>query len=1434
MRFARSHLIPLCFLLLLIRAGLDKIYTSSALSAVFMVIAGVAITLFFLKSLKEKRDLLLAGLWCLITALAVASLIQSFWLRSVPDRRFQAKADQVTGQVKKRIQNQLSSLQDLMHNVQLQIQQVEIMNPQNIFVQLQDQLRDSGNEWALYAEDGVMLAWNGQFPEIETPVPSGSEEITVYTARHQHFLRLKTTFILKQISFIVVVQKSIAADYGIHNRYLKNFNLLKDGLSLSPDLSYNSDVTPRPGAVVKIIKVTPDFWISALFWENQFQGFLGKQSFQIHWWFEFITVLFFLTGLLIVLFDFLGKCSVETSVQKLYPEWCLLLLSSAMVPASISRFSAFGIPALNTPGADTFFWNWIGSPGGLLITSFVALTSAISLALMVSRVSSQVFSNIARFKSIFLFLMLTLSALFLGSYFQFLSSFIHAPADPIDHSLISVSFSKISQILGILWLDLSFLISLAVLVGIGMQPLKRSRKVFLLTVTLQIAVAVVLYTLFRETINVPIFAPLLLFFGSGILLYFMPDLSPRFRRLNLFSKFLVVLMTITISSFVNHFARFHFADKVQKEHIQRVATQVQDQDKFMQDLLESSKRQIDEAIARQSMDPKISDLAFRLWRQTDLARYGLKSAIEIYDEQGRRLLSFSLNVPSLRVSILDAVLEGRWGGERRLLRMGNERKPVYFLVRDIPEVGYVVMQAVQDYESLPFLAPSNPFQELFRAGSDPGNPVTPELNIYDSRWQPLFVSRPELSLSTLEGQDLLRESREGWVRQSWGDRAYDLFYFKTGSEGNAALIVPATTMRHHVVHLMDLFLINLMWIAVISLLLVTFFRRDLLLYFPDQSTSGLNFFQKMLVAFVVFSMVPILSFSALMRNYTWETQREEVISRAVNSFSVASQMVVDYLLLRAGEEEVSGSEFFFSLTEWISQFVKQDVSVFYRDEILASSNIGLYAAGLLQEKMAGRTHVDLFLKGQKYSINEAEIGQFRFLTVSGRIHNGRRYLDQVITIPFLIDERKVEGEITELREYMILVGVGLVVLSAFLGYFLAGRFSKPVRVLIKGTSEMSRGNLQYRIREIYQDEFHQLVSSFNAMAASLDEQQATLERRRAYIENIINNITTAVVSLDHTSSIATYNPAAVQLFRLPPAFRGSVEQLVPEGAGWAAVSDTLRAILSDRSRFQLQEVALRRANLELHLRMVYVPLFTDGNWNGAILLVEDITDIIRSNRLSAWAEMARRVAHEVKNPLTPIQLSMEHLLKVYSDHSTNFGQALKECSDVILKQVKTLRRLVSDFSQYGRPAVLNKSETDVAALIDEITSHYRFPKGIEVDLAIESELPGIQIDAEKIRSAVMNVIENGLQAMNGVGTITVRVRKGNGTNVEIQIQDTGHGIPSDILPRLFEPYFSTKNGGTGLGLAIARKNIEDHGGSVQVESIEGHGTTVTISLPAGG
>jgi two-component system nitrogen regulation sensor histidine kinase NtrY len=389
-------------------------------------------------------------------------------------------------------------------------------------------------------------------------------------------------------------------------------------------------------------------------------------------------------------------------------------------------------------------------------------------------------------------------------------------------------------------------------------------------------------------------------------------------------------------------------------------------------------------------------------------------------------------------------------------------------------------------------------------------------------------------------------------------------------------------------------------------------------------------------------------------------------------------------------------------------------------------------------------------------------------------------------------------------------------------------------VLIHGTGEMARGHLEYRIREEYQDEFRQLIESFNSMAGSLNEQHQALERRREYIENILKNITTAVISIDRNMLVTTVNPAAEKMFQIDPLYSRLLENLIPEGGSWAPVHNAVSEILSQRERYQARELTVSKDNEELTLRLVYVPLFEEKEWNGAVLLVEDVSDIIRSNRLSAWAEMARQVAHEVKNPLTPIQLAMEHLVKVYEDRSENFSEVLKSCADSILRQVKTLRSLVSDFSQYGRPTVLNKKVVDLPEFLEELLEHYQqhLPAGIRMEVNLDSQLPSVDLDPEKIRSAFMNIIENGLQAMNGEGKICLKAENGSNGFVKIRISDTGKGVPADVLPRMFEPYFSTKVGGTGLGLAIARKNIEDHGGKIEIESKLNQGTTVTVMLPS--
>ena len=229
----------------------------------------------------------------------------------------------------------------------------------------------------------------------------------------------------------------------------------------------------------------------------------------------------------------------------------------------------------------------------------------------------------------------------------------------------------------------------------------------------------------------------------------------------------------------------------------------------------------------------------------------------------------------------------------------------------------------------------------------------------------------------------------------------------------------------------------------------------------------------------------------------------------------------------------------------------------------------------------------------------------------------------------------------------------------------------------------------------------------------------------------------------------------------------------------------------------------------------------------------------RTKKLEAWAEMARQVAHEVKNPLTPIQLSTEHLLRVYEDPNVDFREVLKGCSETIFQQVQTLREISREFSSFASPFPLEPEPTDVGRLVRETLEPYRQapPPGVAFDVDIADSLPRVSLDRRLIRRTLLNLVENSLNAIdapNGRGRVSVRVgpdSSSNGNSVELEISDTGMGIDPAVRARIFEPYFSTRASGTGLGLAIVRKAVEEHGGSISVESELGKGTTVRVRLP---
>jgi nitrogen fixation/metabolism regulation signal transduction histidine kinase len=227
------------------------------------------------------------------------------------------------------------------------------------------------------------------------------------------------------------------------------------------------------------------------------------------------------------------------------------------------------------------------------------------------------------------------------------------------------------------------------------------------------------------------------------------------------------------------------------------------------------------------------------------------------------------------------------------------------------------------------------------------------------------------------------------------------------------------------------------------------------------------------------------------------------------------------------------------------------------------------------------------------------------------------------------------------------------------------------------------------------------------------------------------------------------------------------------------------------------------------------------------------TQLERTHRLEAWAEMARQVAHEIKNPLTPIQLSAEHLRRVHADRGEPLGPVLEGCVTSILSQVRLLRQISSEFSNFASSPVARPAAVDLVELVAEVVDPYRtgLAGRIEIHNQVKPPLPRVFIDRTLIGRALSNIVENALHAMPRRGSIRLAVAE-DGDTVVLRVQDTGVGMDEEALTRVFEPYFSTKATGTGLGLPIARRNVELSGGAIEVESARGHGTTVILRLPA--
>jgi two-component system nitrogen regulation sensor histidine kinase NtrY len=420
--------------------------------------------------------------------------------------------------------------------------------------------------------------------------------------------------------------------------------------------------------------------------------------------------------------------------------------------------------------------------------------------------------------------------------------------------------------------------------------------------------------------------------------------------------------------------------------------------------------------------------------------------------------------------------------------------------------------------------------------------------------------------------------------------------------------------------------------------------------------------------------------------------------------------------------------------------------------------------------------------------------------------------------------------------------------ATWMGSYLARRITQPVQRLAAAAREIGAGRLDQRIEPQSDDEFGGLTEAFNAMARELAVSRRRVERstielqrkhleveaRRRYIETVLERIATGVVSVDPAGAITMMNTAAGRLLSLD----GSVVGRPMDDVFGRPDLQPLAAIFEGAGRPgrepSAQEIALHRDGHELHLATVATPLVGEsGTPEGAVLVLDDVTPLIRTQKVAAWREVARRLAHEIKNPLTPIQLSAERLRRHLGSGPAGTRALVDECTRTIVAEVESLKGLVDEFSQFARmpspktvPTELNQLLAGALALYD----------GIFTDVVFESrfagDLPLIRLDPEQIRRVVINLVDNAIEATGHRGVLAVETALDVDHGfVRIVVTDDGPGIAPAEREKLFLPYYSTKGRGSGLGLAIVRRIIAEHGGNIQVGDNIPHGTRFTIELP---
>jgi len=415
---------------------------------------------------------------------------------------------------------------------------------------------------------------------------------------------------------------------------------------------------------------------------------------------------------------------------------------------------------------------------------------------------------------------------------------------------------------------------------------------------------------------------------------------------------------------------------------------------------------------------------------------------------------------------------------------------------------------------------------------------------------------------------------------------------------------------------------------------------------------------------------------------------------------------------------------------------------------------------------------------------------------------------------------------------LLLITLVIIFAATWFGLYLAKGITVPIQKLAEGTHEVAHGNWDYKIESGGDDEIGTLVDSFNQMTGDLKQITAELERRGKFVETLLANVAAGVISVNPAGQITTWNMAAERMLGLSAAGAlGRNYEEVFESESLHVMREIVESV-EDRGSVE-REIKIPLSEQHLTAMVSAASLRDDeGRTVGVMVFLEDITQIQKVQRMEAWREVARRIAHEIKNPLTPIQLSAERLRKRYAPMLEGNGAILDKCTSTIIQQVEELKNLVNEFSQFARLPSAQLATSDLNEIVQEALFlfkeghrevHFHFRPGV---------IPPVELDREQIKRVLINLLDNAVAAVAEKGEIRLATSYDRSRAVVcLEVSDDGCGLAPDIKSKIFEPYFSTKENGTGLGLTIVSQIVEDHRGYVRVRPNEPRGTRFTIELP---